>query len=174
MFGKSTIPETKSRQPSVASVRSKDPAGNTGTSRGQIQGFGPMTRVTTAFGQVHAQTLRERDRVRTKSGEFLAITSIDRMTLDADFLKYHPGAQPILIRAGALSRGIPAADIMFAPFQRLDTEQSFISPKADKAIDAIHKPHVYRKSESMITYTVFHCSKPATVCCEGLWVNTAP
>ena len=151
MLGKSMFPAAKSRQTNVASSRSQDPAGNAGTNRGQIQGLGPMTRVTTAFGQVHAQTLRERDRVRTRDGDFVAITSIDRMTLDADFLKYHPGAQPILIRAGAFARGIPAADIMLAPFQRIDPRQSFISPGADKAIDAIHKPHVYRKSESIIT-----------------------
>jgi len=136
-----------------------------------MQGFGPMTRITTAFGQVHAQTLRERDRVRTMSGEFLAVKSVDRMTLDSDFLKYHPGAQPILIRAGAFGRGIPSADILLAPFQSISTDQSFISAGANTAIDSIHRPHVYRKSENMITYTTFQLEKPAAVCCEGLWVN---
>ena len=172
MFVNSNFPSANSRRPKVVSERLKDLAGNNRTQNGQINGFGPMARITTAFGQVHAQTLRERDRVRTKRGEFLTITSIDRMTLDADYLKYHPGAQPILIRAGAFARGIPAADIVLAPFQRLDASQEFVSAGADKAIDAIHKPHVYRKSESMITYTVFQCERPATVCCEGLWVET--
>ncbi len=174
MFNNGMFPAAKSRQPNVVSPRSKDPAGNTGNPLGQVQGFGPMTRVTTAFGQVYAQTLRVRDRVRTKSGEFLTITSVDRMTLDRDFLKYHPGAQPILIRAGAFARGVPTADVMLAPFQKIDATQTFIKPGENKAIDAIHRPHVYRKSENMITYTMFHCSRPALVCCEGLWVETAP
>ncbi|MEE9428834.1 MAG: Hint domain-containing protein [Paracoccaceae bacterium] len=171
MFKNSVFPATKSRRTPVVSPGSQAPADNTGKSNGQVFGFGPMTRITTAFGQVHAQTLRERDRVRTMNGEFLVVKSVDRMTLDADFLKYHPGAQPILIRAGAFARGIPAADIILAPFQSICPKQPFITQGANKAIDSIHRPHVYRKSENMITYTTFQLEKPAAVCCEGLWVN---
>ncbi|MGR3290167.1 MAG: Hint domain-containing protein [Paracoccaceae bacterium] len=174
MLSNSVFPAARSRRSKVVSRRPKGPTDSAGTALQMVQGLGPMTRVTTAFGEVHAQTLRERDRVRTKNGEFLAVTSIDRITLDADFLKYHPGAQPILIRAGAFARGIPAADIVLAPFQRIDAKQPFIPNGLNKAIDAIHRPHVYRKSETMITYTIFHCEKPASVCCEGLWVNTSP
>ena len=127
--------------------------------------------ITTAFGQVHAHTLRKRDRVKIKTGAYFEITRINRVRLDADYLHYHPGAQPILIRAGAFGRDVPAADVVLAPFQRLDAHQPFVAACANKAIDALKKPHVSRKAESMITYTVFHCEKPATVCCEGLWVE---
>ena len=131
-----------------------------------------MTRVMTSFGQVYAQTLRERDRVRTRSGEFVAITKVDRMTLDSDYLHYHPEAQPILVRAGSLARGIPAVDILLAPHQRFDTGQSFAANGMNKAVDALRRPHVCRKLESVITYTSFQCETPATVCCEGVWMET--
>ena len=32
-----------------------------------LPGFGPMTRISTSFGEMHAQTLRERDVIRTDS-----------------------------------------------------------------------------------------------------------
>lgn len=133
-----------------------------------------MTRVTTAFGQVYAHTLRERDRVRTKNGDFLAITKIDRMTFDENYLKYSPDAQPILIRAGAMARGIPAVDILLAPHQRMSGAPLSLLQGANKAMDALGRPHVCRKSELMITYTTVHCDKPAQICCEGLWVETTP
>lgn len=169
----SVFPAARTRRPNVASPRPDGQAGDSGSTQARISGIGPMTRVTTAFGQAHAQTLRERDRIKTKNGDYVAITGVKRLTLDGAYLSYHPGAQPILIRAGAFARGIPVADIMLAPFQRLDSAQSFISPGADKAIDAIHRPHVYRKSESMITYTLLSLARPAAVCCEGLWVDVS-
>jgi len=174
MTSMSDFPAAKPRLAKIARPESDDAIGDPENGQSQIRGLGPMTRVTTAFGQVHAHVLRERDRVRTKNGEFLAITRIDRMVLDADFLHYHPDAQPILIRAGAFGRGIPAADVLLAPHQRLDARQTFVANSADTAMGALHKPHVCRKTESMITYTTFHCGEPATVNCEGLWVEIAP
>jgi hypothetical protein len=166
-------PAAKSRQTNVASLGEKDPAGSPDNTTAKISGLGPMTRVTTAFGQVYAQTLRERDRVRTRNGEFVTITKVDRITLDADYLHYHPAAQPILVRAGSLARGIPAADILLAPHQRFDAAQKLAYGGVDKAIDALRRPHVCRKTENMITYTTIYCEKPTTVCCEGVWVETA-
>lgn len=140
----------------------------------KIVGFGPMARVTTSFGEVYAQTLREGDRVRTKDGNFLKITSVNRMTLDADYLKYHPAALPVVIRAGALSPGLPSADLMLAPHQQVSKDQRIPGAPFQRAVDAIGRPQVYRKPEPMITYTTFHCGRPATVQCEGVWIDTAP
>ncbi|MFV2001838.1 MAG: Hint domain-containing protein [Paracoccaceae bacterium] len=133
-----------------------------------------MSRVSTSFGEVPAQALREHDRVRTKSGEYLEILEINRIKLDEEFLSYHPGAQPILIRAGALAASLPRADVILAPYQQLDKTQPCLLGSGDRAIDTISKPHCMRKSEPIITYTIFHCGQPATVNCEGLWIETAP
>ncbi|MGR3661859.1 MAG: Hint domain-containing protein [Paracoccaceae bacterium] len=140
----------------------------------KIIGFGPMARVTTSFGEVYAQTLRKGDRVRTKDGNYLQIMSVNRMTLDADYLKYHPAALPVVIRAGALGPGLPSADLMLAPHQRVNQNQRIPGGQFQRAVDAIGRPQVYRKPEPMITYTTFHCGRPATVQCEGVWIDIAP
>ena len=170
----SAVPAVENRRSKVAGPRSKSPAGNRERSLNVLTGFGPMSRVATSFGDVPAQVLRVRDRVRTKTGEYLEIKKIDRITLDEDFLQYHPGAQPILIRAGALSTGMPKADLVLAPYQQIDKSQPGFRTSGNRAIDTLDRPLCLRKNEAMITYTIFHCGRPATVNCEGLWVETAP
>ena len=168
------VPAVEYRRSKVAWPRSKGPAGNRERSLNKLIGFGPMSRVATSFGDVPAQVLRERDRVRIKTGEYIEIQKIDRIVLDEDFLQYHPGAQPILIRAGALANNIPKADLVLAPYQQIDKSQPCLPASGNRAVDTLHKSHCLRKIEPMITYTIFHCGRPAAVSCEGVWVDTAP
>ena len=135
-----------------------------------IIGLAPMTRVRTSFGDFPAQTLRERDRVLTKTGAYLPIVSLRRITLDEDYLRYHPDAQPVIIRAGAYQMGIPKAEVALAPFQKLDKSQPFIMAGNDRAINSMHRPAVFRRPEKIITYTLISLGKPASINCEGLWV----
>jgi len=140
----------------------------------RLCGFGPMTRITTSFGEMHAQTLRERDMVRTRRGEYKKIEWIDRIVLGEDYLKYHPKAQPILIRAGSLGRNLPRQDVMFAPHQPISPQQAFTGSTPKCAIDTLGRPNVMRKTEQLITYTLFHCGEPTSVMCEGMWVDVNP
>lgn len=139
-----------------------------------LPGFGPMTRITTSFGEVHAQTLRERDLVRTRSGEFKPIKWIDRIVLEEEFLERHQDAHPILIRAGALGRGLPRQDILLSPRQPLAPLTGQLSGSAKTASDLLNRPGVFRKAESTITYTMFHCGSPEVVMTEKLWVEVSP
>jgi hypothetical protein len=176
----SAEPASRPRRFKVARPRLDTAAGNAEVPatkdrlQARIVGFGPMSRITTSFGEVYAQTLRAGDCVRCKDGNFLQIKSVNRMTLDGDYLKYHPAAQPIVIRAGALAPGLPTADLMLAPYQTVHRNQRIPGERFDRAIDAIGRPQVYRKPEPIITYTTFHCGRPATVSCEGVWIDTAP
>lgn len=158
----------------VVRPRLDRPAGNIEQQQRKISGFGPMSRITTSFGEVYAQTLRRGDRIRTKEGNYLAIQAINRLTLDAAYLQYHPDALPVVIRAGALGVGLPIADLMLAPCQSVHRNQRYAGEPFSRAIDAIGRPQVYRKPEQIITYTVFHCGRPATVLSEGIWMDTAP
>ena len=167
----STIPATKPRRFKVAIPRPSGPVGNSGSTASQVCGLGPMARVTTAYGEYHAQTLRERDRVLIKSGEFIPIKSVDRVTFDSEYLAYHPKVLPILIRAGALARGIPASDVLLAPYQRIHAAQALTRPAVATAVDALGGPHVCRKPETMITYTVLGFDRDAVIRCEGLWLD---
>ena len=133
-----------------------------------------MTRISTSFGDVHAHALRERDPVRTRSGAFKKIVWVKRIVLDEDFLDRHHDAHPVLIRAGALGRGLPKADILLSPRQPIAAMANHLPGSAKTAADLLNRPGVFRKAESAITYTLFHCGAPEVVMTEKLWVGVSP
>jgi len=137
-------------------------------------GFGPMTRISTDFGAVPAQALRVGDRVRTRTGVIRPIVWLDRIVLDEAFLARHPGALPILIRAGAFGPGLPARDVTVAPGQPVGVGRfrSAEAPRPARMLTA--GPGALRKTESMITYTRFHCGQDVEVDAERLWMPVAP
>lgn len=137
----------------------------------RLHGFGPMTRVSTSFGELPAQALRLRDQLRTREGSFRPILWIDRIVLDADFLRRHPTAQPIVIRAGSLGHRLPTADVTLAPHQRFSTRQRINGSELKCASDAIGRHNVVRRNEQMVTYTLFHCGGPTSVLSEGMWLD---
>lgn len=139
-----------------------------------LPGFGPMSRVTTSFGDVHAQALRLRDLVRTKSGEFKPIVWLDRLVLEEEFLHRHPDALPVLIRAHALGRGLPRADLALSPRQPVSPVANRLPTSARTAADLLQRPGVFRKAETTVTYTLFHCGEPQLVMAERLWVSVSP
>lgn len=139
-----------------------------------LPGFGPMLRVVTSFGPVPAQALRQRDLVRTRSGEFRKVEWVDRMVLDEGFLKSVPSALPVLIRAGALGAGLPANDIVVSPEQMLCIAGPGVPPRHVVARELLNRPGVMRKPEQIFTYTRFHCGEPVEVQAEGLWLAANP
>ncbi len=169
MVEMSSVSATRPRRYKVASLGNK--AGNAADELTQLRGLAPMTMVKTALGDYPAQTLRERDRVAIKGGGFVPIKSVQRMVLDEDFMRYHPGAQPICIRAGAFGIGFPQKAVMLAPYQRVAPQQRILGAQIRHARDAIGRAQVYRKAESMITYTIISLGRPAAINCSGLWVE---
>lgn len=51
-------------------------------------------RVATTFGDDPAEALRCRDDIRTYSGATAKVKMVDKIHLDQDFLRKHPGALP--------------------------------------------------------------------------------
>lgn len=139
-----------------------------------VPGFGPMTRVTTNFGQIPAQALRERDMVRTQSGDFLPIVWLDRILLNEDFMHAHPEAMPIELLPSAFGPGKPTQTVILSPGQDVCPEPGFGAPELTRVSDMLQRPGALRKPEQIYTYTVFHVGKPALVDCEGLWVYVDP
>ncbi|MCU0907005.1 MAG: Hint domain-containing protein [Rhodobacteraceae bacterium] len=162
--------------PSSQGHPAADPDPETATHRGlwSMPGFGPMVRVVTSFGPVPAQALRQRDLVRTRSGEFRRIEWMDRMVLDEGFLKSVPSALPVLVRAGALGSGLPANDIVVSPEQVLCIAGPGVAPRHVVARELLTRPGVMRKPEQIFTYTRFHCGEPVEVQAEGLWLTANP
>ncbi len=138
-----------------------------------VPGFGPLTRVSTSFGEVPAQALRERDMVRTDAGDVCEITEIDRMKLDGAFLAGVPDANPVVVRAGALGAGLPKADITVSAGQIIGTGRHLSEARFFRAGDLVGLPGIVRRPEGMMTYTNFACARPVTVQVEGIWANIA-
>ncbi len=141
---------------------------------GRTPGFGPMTRVSTNFGEVPAQALRERDLVRTYGGDYLPILWVDRVMLNEDFLVRHPDALPIEMQAGFLSQGLPKQPITLAPGQMISPEPASGPSVRQAAGTFLGGRGVVQRSEDIITYTRFHLGKAAYVCSEGMWVHVCP
>ena len=175
MFGTSDVIATPSRRYKLASQCPPGMAGNAGADVGadmaRLVGLGPMTSVMTNLGPFPAQTLRKGDRLRTRDGRMLPITELRRLTLDEDFLAYHPGGQPVIIRQGALGQGLPKADLILAPGQKIETLHGHGRGETRRAADLIGRPMIMRKPERIITYTVIGLGTPAQISCNGVWVS---
>lgn len=149
-------------------------AGDVPGIRWNAPGFAPMTRIITSFGAVYAQALREGDMVRTRAGGFERIKWLDRVSLDEDFMSRNPDAQPVLIRAGSLGRGLPSEDVLLSPGQTVSPNEVGLVRQSVRARDLLGRPNVLRKNESSISYTRFHLGIEADVLCEKLWISVNP
>lgn len=134
----------------------------------RVTGFGPLPRITTTFGEVHAHVLRKGDRVRTLQGQFAPVASVDHLGLEADFVSRYPNVQPIRIRRNAFGPGLPANDILLAPYQRIRPGPPRRMDPFVPAASLLGRPFVERATESQVTYTRFSIGMPAVVYCEGL------
>lgn len=137
-------------------------------------GFGPLTRIETMSGPFPAQALRVGDRVRTRKGAFAEIRWLDRVVLDEAFLHNHPEAQPVLIPGKSLGRGLPSNDVVLSPGQRVNLDGLLMPRSSCRARELIGARGGRRKSETIVTYTMFTCARPEEVKVEGLWVKLEP
>ena len=133
----------------------------------RITGFGPMSRVTTSFGEVHAHVLRKGDMVRTTLGHFKRIEHVDCIRFDEEFVRRHPGVLPIKLRKGALGQGMPKVDMMLAPYQKVRVGRARSAMPMVDAIKLLDRPFVERATENQITYTIIRLDGPAEILCEG-------
>ena len=139
-----------------------------------LPGLAPMTRVRTNFGDVHAIALREGDMVQTRDGEYRKIVWLNRVLLDAGFVASKPESNPIEIRAGAVAKGVPAADLMVSPRQIVAPAGTSGPGASLEAADLMSRPGISRKRETGLSYTMFHVGEAADVMCEGAFLRFAP
>jgi hypothetical protein len=139
-----------------------------------LPGFGETARVTTSFGELPLQALRKRDPLRTAEGTNRLVHWCDRLRLDNGFLTANPDAQPILITANALGNGLPRADILVSPHQRIGLLPPGYQQEYRLARDLTGRPGILRRPQETMTYCLFHCEQPAVVIVEGVAVAVAP
>ena len=81
--------------------------------------FTPGTLVATIRGERPVEDLRPGDRVITRDNGLQEIRWAGRRDLSARDLRAMPDLHPVLIRAGALSRGMPERDMLVSPNHRM-------------------------------------------------------
>lgn len=138
-----------------------------------LPGFAGNLRVGTVFGDLPLQALRVRDEVRTASGAVARVQWIDRVHLDEDFLRKHPSAHPVRIRANAFGIGAPLQEMLISPKQDICPDPHVFSRHVP-AIDLCGQSRAHRVQTSGLTYYRFHCGNPVTIRVEGVWVRVAP
>lgn len=139
-----------------------------------MPGFGAKARIQTSFGALPVEALRKRDEVRTAQGRFMRVAHVDKMHLDADFLFRHAATRPILIKASALGRGMPGADVIVSPSQMISTSKMPQLSACKKASALTHLPGVTQTPCELVSYFNFHCGSQELIQIEGLWMLTAP
>jgi hypothetical protein len=160
------IPATRPR-PHSAHPASGDVATGSTTS---LVGFGPLTRFETDFGQVPAQALRVRDRLRLHGGRYCPIRRIEKVFFDEAFLDRNPDAQPVLIEPGSLGLGLPSEPILLAPGQKLSGRQG-LPVSYERARDLLGTGKAHRRTEQLVTYVVISFGEPVDICSGGLWLR---
>ena len=135
-----------------------------------LPGFTGRVRVSTVFGDLPIEALRVRDQIRTSSGEFARVQWIDKLHIDADFLRKHPSAQPVVIPADSFGVGRPLKDMAVSPRQQVCADAhvpTHFRPAANFCLIA----RAHRMQTTGLTYYRFHCGAPVTVRVEGVFVR---
>lgn len=81
--------------------------------------FTPGTRIATQKGEVAVERLQPGDKVFTRDNGIQALRWVGRRDLTPDEMRAHPEFQPVLIRKGALGKGLPERDMLVSPQHRM-------------------------------------------------------
>ena len=138
-----------------------------------LPGFATACRVSTVFGDLPVEALRVRDDLRTFSGASARVQHIDRIHLDAEFLRSQQSALPIRIPANAFGPGRPSQDMLVSPGQEISSD-AHVASHFVKARDLRDRFAADLTQSSGLTYHRFHCGAPAIVRIDGLWVRVQP
>ena len=137
-----------------------------------ISGITANVRIATDFGPVPAMLLRPRDRVQTADGGYSPVDSIGTLSFEEECLADNPGAQGILIEAGSLGGGLPRADIVVAPQQKIGADPKRLGADFAKAEDCLGMPGVSRlAAKGDLTYHQPALSGPAVILAEGVRIQ---
>lgn len=138
-----------------------------------LPGFAGKCRVSTVFGDLPIEALRPRDDLRTYAGSSAHVQKVDKIHLDAEFLRAHQSALPIRIPVHAFGQGRPAQEMIVSPGQEICTD-SHVASRFLKAKELQGRFSPDLTYSAGLTYYRFHCGEPTIVRVDGLWVRVSP
>lgn len=140
--------------------------------------FTPGTRIATPKGEVRVEALRAGDKVVTRDNGLQEIRWVGEKRLSAEMIAQMPRLRPVLIRAGALGKGLPERDMLVSPNHRVlmmgerpalyfDETEVLASAKHLVGADGIS-----RVDASALTYVHFMFDHHEVVLSDGAWTES--
>jgi hypothetical protein len=158
---------------SVAVASPVDPSIPRSRDLARLRGFGHATLIETRRGPIPAIEIRRGDQIRTSTGELAEVIWMDRLHLDACFLRSVPALKPVLICEGDLGFG-PLRNVVLSPEQFVWDDNGPDGPAFRRAAEVTRQPGVFARRDVSVTYVSLLCDRPVAVEAEGLWVSLIP
>ncbi|MEJ2021475.1 MAG: Hint domain-containing protein [Maritimibacter sp.] len=140
--------------------------------------FTPGTMIATPRGEVPVEDLREGDQVITRDNGLQEVCWTGSKPLSGQDMMLAPDLRPVLVRAGALGRGLPQRDMLVSPNHRLlitdpRTELYFNDPEVFAAAKhMVDGKGIVRLESQPVTYVHFMCERHEVVLSDGAWTES--
>jgi len=140
--------------------------------------FTPGTRVATPKGECLVEDLKVGDRIITRDNGIQEIRWYGMKSLDWKTLRSNEHLKPILIRAGALGRGLPERDMLVSPNHRMLVANDKTSLYFDErevfaaAKHLINNRRVHSVETLGTTYIHFMFDRHEVVLANGSWTES--
>jgi hypothetical protein len=139
--------------------------------------FTPGTLITTLKGEVPVEHLVAGDRVVTRDNGLQQVRWVGRVQMQLHDFQADPHLLPILIRQGALGRGLPERDMMVSPNHRMLVAQQrtalqFTDTEVLVAAKHLSTPGIHTIQSSGTTYIHFMCDRHEIVLANGAWTES--
>lgn len=139
--------------------------------------FTPGTEITTQRGGCLVENLVPGDRVITRDNGIQTVRWVGKSQLFQHDLQAEPHLLPVLIRQGALGKGLPERDMMVSPNHRIlvaNERTTLRYNEREVLIAAKHltSPGVQSVQSSGTTYIHFMCDRHEIVLADGIWTES--
>ncbi|MFL4471367.1 Hint domain-containing protein [Tateyamaria armeniaca] len=137
--------------------------------------FTPGTRIATQRGEVAVENLNAGDKVFTRDNGVQPLRWVGRRDLSPQEMQFNPQYQPILIRQGALGKGLPERDMLVSPQHRMlltsdvaavmfDEREVLVAAKHLTGLDGVDAVHT-----STVSYMHLMFDQHEVVLANGAW-----
>ncbi len=139
--------------------------------------FTPGTMIATHRGELPVEIVQVGDRVVTRDNGIQPIRWIGKTRMYPQDFQTDPHLLPILIRQGALGRGLPERDMMVSPNHRIlvpSERTTLLFKEREVLVAAKHLTSfgVNSFASSGTTYVHFMCDRHEVVLANGVWTES--
>ncbi|WP_347309833.1 Hint domain-containing protein [Defluviimonas sp. SAOS-178_SWC] len=139
--------------------------------------FTPGALIVTGRGECPVEELRPGDRVVTRDSGVQTVLWTGACTYGWRDLGLLPVLRPVLIRAGALGRGLPARDLLLSPNHRLLVQSrgeggTVAEEGLVAAADLVGRPGIDTVAPVSVSYLQVLFSRHEAILADGVWTES--